>query len=50
MSEIEDELIEEKAGDSVRWWRQVMHRREIEMIRNIYAHCREMLLILEFFW
>ena len=41
MSEIEDEIIEGKVGDALRWWRQLMHRREIEMMRKIYAHCRE---------
>ncbi len=41
MSEIEDEIMGGKAGDALRWWRQVMHSREIEMIRNIYAHCRK---------
>jgi hypothetical protein len=41
MSEIEDEIIEGKAGDALRWWRQVMHSREVEMMRNIYAYCRE---------
>lgn len=41
MSEIEDELMEGRAGEALQWWRQLMHRREIEMTRNIYAHCRK---------
>ncbi len=40
ISEIEDELIGGRAGDALRWFRQVMHSREIEMVRNIYAHCK----------
>jgi hypothetical protein len=41
MSEIEDEIMRGKAGEALRWFRQFSHRREIEMMRNIYAHCRE---------
>lgn len=41
MSEIEDEIMGGKAGDALRWFRQFMHRREIEMMRNIYAYSRE---------
>jgi hypothetical protein len=41
MSEIEDEIMGGKAGDALRWWRQVTRRRETEMMRNIYAYCRE---------
>jgi hypothetical protein len=41
MTEIEDKIIGGKAGDALRWWRQVMQIREIEMMSNIYAYCRE---------
>jgi hypothetical protein len=41
MSEIEDEIIGGKAGDALRYFRQFMRSRESEMMRNIYAHCRE---------
>jgi len=41
MSEIEDKIIGGKAGDALRWWRQAMQTREIEMMSNIYAYCRK---------
>jgi hypothetical protein len=40
-SQIEDEIMGGRAADALRWFRQVMDRREIEMMRSIYAHCKE---------
>ena len=42
MSAIEDEIVGGKAGDALRWWREIIeHGRETEMMRSIYAYCRE---------
>jgi hypothetical protein len=41
MEQLEDEMMEGQAADALRWFRQVMHKREIEMMRNIYSHCRK---------
>jgi hypothetical protein len=42
MEQIEDEMMEGRAADALRWFRQVIqHRREIEMMRNVYSHCRK---------
>ena len=40
MERIEDELMEGKAADALRRWRQFMLERDIEMVRNIYSHCK----------
>jgi hypothetical protein len=41
MEQIEDETMEGRAADALRWWRQATKKREIEMMRNIYSHCRK---------
>jgi len=41
MSEIEGEIIGGKSGETLQGWRQHMQRREIEMMRNIYAYCKD---------
>lgn len=41
MEEVEDEIMGGKAADALRWWRQFMYDREVEMMRTIYSHCRK---------
>jgi hypothetical protein len=41
MEQIEDESMAGHAADALLWWRQVTRKREVEMIRNIYSHCRK---------
>jgi hypothetical protein len=41
MEQIEDEMMEGPATEALQWFRQVTHKREIEMMRNIYSHSRK---------
>jgi hypothetical protein len=36
MGKIEDDTMVGKAADALRWWRQLMHQRDFEMMRIIY--------------